>query len=95
MSDKIESKSFSPIEKTSGQMNDAPNNPAELNSFVKGLFIFFLVTSAINCLTKFATNLVHGNITLGILMFVLEPMISRLKRSSFTSRLACLAKLYP
>lgn len=72
MSDKIESKSFSPIEKTSGQMNDAPNNPAELNSFVKGLFIFFLVTSAINCLTKFATNLVHGNITLGILMFVLE-----------------------
>lgn len=44
----------------------------ELNSFVRGLFIFFLITSGINCLTKLLTNLGIGNTTLGIAMFICE-----------------------
>lgn len=72
MPDTIEQKPIPSAEQTPRKESNTPKQPTELNGLVRGLFIFFLVTSAINCLTKFVTNLVHGNTSLGILMFVLE-----------------------
>ena len=46
--------------------------PREFSSIIKGVFIFFMVTSGLNCITKFATNLMIGNILLGIIMFICE-----------------------
>ena len=46
--------------------------PKEFSSIIKGVLIFFMVTSGLNCITKLATNLMMGNTSLGIIMFVCE-----------------------
>lgn len=46
--------------------------PREFSSIIKGVFIFFMVTSGLNCITKLATNLMIGNTSLGIAMFICE-----------------------
>ena len=46
--------------------------PKEFSSIIKGVFIFFMVTSGLNCITKLATNLMMGNTPLGIIMFICE-----------------------
>ena len=72
MSDTIDQEPIPSVEQAPEQENNTPKQPAELNSVVRGIFIFFLVTSAINCLTKLLTNLGLGNTTLGLIMFVME-----------------------
>ncbi len=44
----------------------------DFNGIVKGLFVFFLATSAINSVSKLVTNLTWGNTSLGIIMFLCE-----------------------
>lgn len=44
----------------------------EFSSIIKGVFIFFMVTSGLNCITKLATNLMLGNTSSGIIMFICE-----------------------
>jgi len=51
---------------------ESTRKPREYSSIVSGIFIFFMVTSGINCISKLLTNLVVGNIVLGIIMFVCE-----------------------
>ena len=46
--------------------------PREFSSIIKGVFIFFMVTSGLNCITKLVTNLMIGNTSLGIIMFICE-----------------------
>ena len=46
--------------------------PRELSSIIKGVFIFFMITSGLNCITKLATNLMIENTSLGIIMFICE-----------------------
>ena len=72
MSDTIDQEPIPSVEQAPEQENNTPKQPAELNSVVRGIFIFFLITSAINCLTKLLTNLGLGNTTLGLIMFVME-----------------------
>lgn len=47
-------------------------NPREFSSIIKGIFIFFMLTSGFNGITKFAINLMMGNTSLGIIMFICE-----------------------
>ena len=46
--------------------------PREFSNILKGVLIFFMVTSGLNCITKLATNLMIGNTPLGIFMFICE-----------------------
>lgn len=46
--------------------------PREFSSIIKGVFIFFMITSGLNCITKLATNLMIENTSLGIIMFICE-----------------------
>jgi len=57
------------------EKNNAIGNtekPREFSSIIKGVFIFFMITSGLNCITKFATNLMIENTSLGIIMFICE-----------------------
>lgn len=57
------------------EKNNAGENsekPREFSGIIKGVFIFFMVTSGLNCITKFATNLMIGNTSLGIIMLICE-----------------------
>jgi len=72
MSDIIDQEPIPSVEQTPEQDNNTQKQPAEFNSVVRGIFIFLLITSAINCLTKLLTNLGLGNTTLGLIMFVME-----------------------
>lgn len=58
-----------------GKKNNTDRNsekPREFSSIIKVVFIFFMITSGINCITKLVTNLMIGNTSLGILMFICE-----------------------
>ncbi len=57
------------------EKNNAGGNSEKLREFsniIKGVFIFFMVTSGFNCITKLATNLTMGHTSLGIVMFICE-----------------------